>query len=201
MLCLKFFPLQIHIIIRQIQSIHNIILIGAVKYGRRHIKAKGLCSQAQMNLQYLSNIHTGRHAERIQYNIQRTSVGQERHILYRKHTRYHTLVAVAACHLISYGNLSLLCDINANRLIHSRRQLVAVLSGKYLGVYHNSIFSVRNLQRGISYFPSLLSKNSTQKTLLRRQLCLSLRSYLSNQNIAGANLRADADNSALIQIL
>ena len=119
MLLFKFFPFQIDIIIGKFESICNVIFLRTVKHRRRHVKAKRPGSQRQMNLQHLSDIHTGRHAQRIQHDIQRTAVRQIRHILYRQHAGNHTLVTMTAGHLISYGNLSLLCYINADSLINA----------------------------------------------------------------------------------
>ena len=98
-----------------------------------------------MDLKHLSDIHTGRHTQRIQHNIQRTPIRQKRHILHRQHTGNHTLVAVSSCHLISHRDLTLLGNIDPNRLINARRQLIPVLPGKYLGVNNNPIRSMRHL--------------------------------------------------------
>ena len=119
MLLFKFFPLQIDIIISQIQSVRNILLIRTVKDRRRHIKSQRLCRQGKVYLQYLPDIHSGRHAQRIEYNIQRPAVWQIRHILHWQHTGNHTLITVTACHLVAHGKLSLLRDINADRLIYT----------------------------------------------------------------------------------
>ena len=98
-----------------------------------------------MDLQHLSDIHTGRHAQGVQHDIQRTAVGQERHILHRKHAGHNTLVTVTAGHLIAHGDLSLLGDIDADSLVHAGRQLVAVLSGKYLGIHDDAVCAVGHL--------------------------------------------------------
>ena len=70
-----------------------------------------------MQLQHLSDIHTGRHAQGVQHDIQGTSIGKERHILHRKHTGNHTLVSVTSSHLVTHGDLSLLGNVDADRLI------------------------------------------------------------------------------------
>ena len=115
-------------------------------------------------LQDLADVHTGRHAQGVQYDIQRTAVGQERHILYRKYTGNDTLVSVTACHLISYGDLTLLSDVDTYGLIYTRRQLVAVLSGKYLGVYDDTILAVGYLQGGITHLAGLLTEDGAQQS-------------------------------------
>ena len=107
---------------------------------------------------------------------------------------------MAACHLVAYGNLTLLGNINAHGLVHAWGQLIPIFPGKYLSVHHNAILSMRHLQRGVTDFPGLLAKNSPQKAFLCRQLCLTLGGYLPHQDIPGADFRPDADNPSLIQI-
>ena len=117
--CLKLLPLEIDIVICKVECVHDIQLIRAVKHGCGNVESKCLCRQGEMDLEHLSNVHTGRHAERVQHDIKRTPVRQIRHILHRKHTRDNTLVAVTSSHLITNGDLSFLCDIDAHCLVHS----------------------------------------------------------------------------------
>ena len=103
-------------------------------------------------------------------------------------------------HLVTNRNLTFLSNINTYCLIYSRRQLIAILSCKYLGIYDNTIFSVRNFKGSITNFSCFLTKDCTQKTFFCCQLCFSLRSNFTNKNIAGTNLCTDTDNTTLIQI-
>ena len=122
--CLMFLgeliPLHIDIIICQIQSVHNVFFVCTVKDRSLNVEAQCLCSQGQMDFQDLSDIHTRRHTQRIQYDIQRTTVRQIRHILYRQYAGNNTLVTVTTSHLVTNGDLSLLCDIDANLLVYTR---------------------------------------------------------------------------------
>ena len=99
-----------------------------------------------MSLQDLSDVHTGRHTQRVQYDIQRTSIWKEWHIFYRKNSGDNTLVSVTTCHLIADRDLSLLCDIDANYLINTRSQLITILTVKYLCINNNTICTVWKLQ-------------------------------------------------------
>ena len=119
----EFIPGKIHVIIGQLQGILDVDLVGSVKYRRGNIEAQRLCRKAQMNLQHLPDIHTGGHAQRVQHDIQRTSVRQERHILHRKHAGNNTLVTMASRHFITHRDLS-----------------------KNLGIHNNSIFTMGHLQ-------------------------------------------------------
>ena len=200
MLSSKFFPLQINIVICQIQGIHNVDLVRPVEYRCGNIESQRLSGKAQMNFKYLSDVHTGRHTQRIQHDIQRPSVRQVRHILCRQHTGNNTLVTMTSGHLIPDGNLSLLCDIDTYCLINTRRQFIAVFSCKYFGIHDDTIFTMRHLQGSVSYFAGFLTENRTQQSLFCCQFCLSLWSYLADQNIPCTHLRTNTDDSPLIQI-
>ncbi len=103
-------------------------------------------------------------------------------------------------HLITYRDLSLLRDIDADRLINTRRQFISVISCKYFRIYNNTIFTVGHLKRSISYLTGLFTEDRTQQPLFCGKLCLSFRSHLADKNISCTNFRTDPDNSALIQI-
>ena len=104
-------------------------------------------------------------------------------------------------HLITDRNLTLLCNVNADGLVHTRRQLITGLACKYLGIHNNSVRSMRNLQRCITNLTRLLTENCAKQSLLSSKLCLSLRSNFTYQNITSTNFCTDADDTSLIQIL
>ena len=153
-----------------------------------------------MNLQNLSDIHTGRDTQGVQNDIKRASVRQERHVLHREDPGDDTLVSMTACHLITDRNLSLLRDIDTNRLVDSRRQFIAVLLREHLRSHNDSILTVRDLQRCVSHLSCLLAEDCTQKALFRCQLRLALRRYLADQDIAGSHFSANADDSPIIEV-
>ena len=153
-----------------------------------------------MDLKHLPDIHTGRHAQRVQHDIQRASVRQERHILHREHAGNDTLVTMASCHLISDGDLSLLRDVDAHCLVHARRQLITVLPREHLRIHNDAILTVRHFQGSIPYLARLLAEDRAEEPLLCGQLCLSLRSHLSDKDIPCAHFRADADDTSLVKI-
>src|SRR5699024_886756 len=124
-------------------------LVRAVKDRSRNIETEGCRCKTQMDLQHLSDIHTGRYAQRVQHDIQRTSVRQERHIFHRKHTGNDTLVTVTSRHLVADRDFSLLSDVDADCLVDTRRQLIAVLSGKYFGLYYDTVLTVRSAERRV----------------------------------------------------
>ena len=95
--------------------------------GRRHdLEAEMLCGDTEMHLEHLTDIHSGRNAQRIQHDIERRTVCKIRHILGRKYARNDTFVTVASRHLVADGNLSLLRDIDADRLVYAGRKLIGI---------------------------------------------------------------------------
>ena len=108
---------------------------------------------------------------------------------------------MTSCHFIADRDLSLLGDIDSYCLVHSRRQFISIISRKYLCIYDNTILSMGHLQGCIPYFARLLAEGCAKQPLFCSQFGLSLRSYLSYQDIAGTHLCADTDDSSLIQVL
>ena len=153
-----------------------------------------------MDFQYLSDVHTGRNAQRIQDDIQRCAVGQERHILLRKDTGNNTLVTMASGHLVTDRNFSLLSDIAADYHVDTRRKFVGVFTGKDLDIHHNTIFAVGNTEGGIPNLSRLLAKDSAEQAFFGGKLCLSLGGNLTHQNISGAHLGANPNDTHVVKI-
>ena len=65
--------------------------------------------------------------ERVQHQIDRRAVVEERHVLDRHDARHDALVAVAAGHLVAGLQLALHRDEDLDHLHHAGRQLVAAL--------------------------------------------------------------------------
>ena len=69
---------RINIIVGKLQSILDINLVCAIEYRCCNIEAKCFGSKAQVDLQDLSDIHTGRHTQRIQHRNGISSTGSTR---------------------------------------------------------------------------------------------------------------------------
>ena len=82
---------------------------------------------AQVRFENLSDVHTRRNAERIEHDLHRRSIGQIRHVFFRKNARDHALVTVAAGHLVADRQLALHGDVDLDQLDDARRQFVALL--------------------------------------------------------------------------
>ena len=102
--------------------------------GRLHLRGSlgNLLAQfvrrpAQVRLQNLADVHTRRHAQRVQDDLHRSAVGQVRHVLLGQDARDDALVAVASGHLVAHRQLALHGDVHLHHLDDARRKLVALL--------------------------------------------------------------------------
>src|SRR5438270_3094671 len=82
---------------------------------------------AKVRLQDLTDVHTGRHAERIEHDLNRSSVLQIWHVLVRKNASDYAFVAMASSHLVANRKLALHGDVNLHQLDHAGWKLVALL--------------------------------------------------------------------------
>ena len=83
--------------------------------------AENLRGVSGVGLEDLPDVHSGRHTKWIKNDIKRTAIWKEWHIFYRKYTGNYTLVTMTSGHLITNRNLSLLGNVNTNRLVNSWR--------------------------------------------------------------------------------
>ena len=61
--------------------------------------------------------------------------------------------------------------------------------------------AVRHLQARVADLARLLTEDRAQQTLFRRELGLALGRDLADEDVAGADLGADADDAALVEVL
>ena len=71
---------------------------------------------------------------------------------------------------------------------------------KMLGPNNRALFPGRQFQRVVLNILSGPAENGMQQLLLRGKLCLGLRRYLANQNVARMNHSTNANNAVLVQI-
>ena len=77
---------MIYIVVGKLKCIGNISLGRTVEDGCCDIEAECLGCKGQMDLKNLSDVHTGRNAKGIEHDIERSSVGKERHIFNGKNS-------------------------------------------------------------------------------------------------------------------
>ena len=125
------------------ERIHVILVTsGAVDLAKLFSQPGGICARIQhlanlptqmtggppkMAFQHLSNVHPGGYAERIQHDIDSGTVFHIRHILDRDNSRNHTLIAVAARHLVSRLQATLDGNEYFDHLEHTGRQIISCL--------------------------------------------------------------------------
>src|SRR5215468_10561560 len=160
----------------------------------------GLGHPAKVGLEDLADVHPAGHAERVEHDVHRGPVGEERHVLDRQDLGDDTLVAVAARQLVAVSDLALLRHVDADQLVDAGRELVAVLAGEHPYPDDLALFAVRHLQGGVADLAGLLAEDGAQQPLLGRELGLALGRDLTDQDVAGDDLGADPDDAALVQV-
>ena len=164
----------------------------------------GVSNPPEVEFQHLSEVHSARHAQRVEHDVDRGAVSHERHILFRKDPGDDALVAVAAGKLVALRDLTVLRDVHADHLVDAVGQLIAVLFGIFAGDFldrdDGTGLAVRHAQRGVAHFAALLTEDGAQQTLLRGQLGFALRGDLADQDVAGFDFGADADDATLVEV-
>ncbi len=89
------------------------------------LHAKLMRSPAKMRLEDLSDVHTRRHAQRVQNDLDRCSIRKVRHVFFGQNARDHALVAVAPGHLVADTQLALHRDVYLHHLDYARAEFVA----------------------------------------------------------------------------
>src|SRR6266545_2953094 len=202
----------------------DLVLLGTVEHRRREVGVRlalgdvdrlqrllplrvgalyvpaGLRDPAQVRLQDLADVHPARHTERVEHDVDRRAVLEERHVLDRQDLGDDTLVAVPAGELVAVLDLPLLGDVHPYQLVDPGGQLVAVVPAEGPYADHRAGFAVRHLEAGVAYLPGLFTEDGAQQALLRRQLGLALGRDLADQDVARHHLGADPDDPALVEV-
>ena len=104
----------------------DLALVGALEHRRLRVEAENLRDPPKVSLEDLTDVHSRRHAERVEHDVDRTAVGEERHVLLGDDASNDTLVAVTSGHLVADRDLTLLGQIHLHELDHARRQFVGL---------------------------------------------------------------------------
>ena len=155
---------------------------------------------AQMRLHDLADVHARRHAQRVEDDVDRSAVLQERHVFLGHDLGDDTLVAVTAGQLVALGDLALLGHVDPHQAVDARRQIVAVLARELLDVDDHALLAVRHLERGVAHLAGLLLEDGADELLLGRELGLALGRDLAHQQVARRHLGADAHDAVLVQV-
>ena len=79
-------------------------------------------------------------------------------------------------------------------------QLIAVFSREDLDVHNDAVLAVRNTEGRIANLAGLFTEDGAQQALFGGQLGFALRRDLTDQNIAGVNLRTDTNDAAVVKV-
>ena len=152
-------------------------------------------TQPEMRLEDLADVHSARHAERVEDHVDGRAVLHERHVLLGHDLRDHALVAVAAGELVALGDLALGGDVDAHQVVDAGRQVVARLAAEGEDVDDDAALAVRDLERGVADLARLLLEDRADQLLLGGQLGLALRRDLADQQVAGRRPRRRSGRS------
>ena len=166
------------------ETLCNVFFLSTVEYGSHDLPAKLLSCDTEVNLKYLTDVHSRRYAQRVEYDIQRSTVCKEGHIFGRKNSGNDTLVTVTTRHLVTYGDLTLLSDVNSDNVVNSGGELVAIVLGEYLNVDNDTGFTVGNSEGCVTNFAALFAEDRTEKSFFCCKLCFTLRCNLTYENVA-----------------
>ena len=156
---------------------------------------------AEVGLEDLADVHPARHAERVEDDVDRRAVRQERHVLGRQDLGDDALVAVAAGHLVADADLALLGDRHPDQPVDAGLEVVVVLATELADLDDLAALAVGQAQRAVLHLAGLLTEDRPQEALLGGQLGLALGRDLADQDVARAHLGADVDDALLVEVL
>src|SRR3954453_23630583 len=179
----------------------DVVLGGAVKDRRGGLQTLVVERPPEVGLEDLADVHPARHAERVEDDVDRRAVRQERHVLGRQDLGDDALVAVAAGHLVADADLGLLGDRHPDEAVHPRLEVVVVLAAELADIDDLAALAVGQAQRAVLHLTGLLTEDRPQEALLGGQLGLALRRDLADEDVTRAHLRADVDDSLFVEVL
>ena len=154
----------------------------------------------EVGLEDLADVHTAGNTQRVEDHVDGGAILEERHVLDRKDRRDDALVAVTAGELVAFLDLASLSDVDAHQLVDASRQVVALFLGEDADADDGAHLAVRNLERRVAHLAGLLTEDGAQQALLGGELGLALGRDLADEDVTGANLGADADDAALVEV-
>src|SRR5882762_6038924 len=124
--------LNLRVLEHRLQLAPNRIFAVVLRQQLGNLLAEFVRRPSQVRFQKLTDVHTGRHTQRIQNNLCRSSIRHVRHVFFRQNARDHALVAVASGHLVADAQLALHGDVYLHQLDHAWRQFVTLLQLVFL---------------------------------------------------------------------
>ena len=115
-----------------ISPLSEVVKLSTIKDRSSEFNAQTLAGSTEDSLENLTEVHTRRYTQRVQYQVYRTTILKEWHIFLTYHLRYDTLVTVTTSQLITDTDLTLLGHIHLSHLQDARGQLVTDGDSKLL---------------------------------------------------------------------
>src|SRR6202521_1584633 len=112
----------------------------------RDLQTQFMTRPSEVGFKNLSHVHTAGHAERVQNDLDRRSILEVRHVLFRQDARDHALVPVPSGHLVADAQLALHGDVHLDQLDNARRQFIAL--GQLLFLFVDDLLEHIDLARG-----------------------------------------------------
>ena len=102
----------------------DLVEAGPVENRRGELHAQLLAGPSEDRLVNLAEVHPRRHAQRVEHDVDRGSVLEERHVLLADDPGHDALVSVATGHLVPHLQLALVGDEDLGQLHDARGELV-----------------------------------------------------------------------------
>ena len=150
-------------------------------------------------LEHLADVHSTGNAQRVEDDVDGSTVFQEGHVLDREDLGHDALVAVATGHLVADRDLASLGDVDAHGLADAGVEVVLVVV-EFTHADDDAFFAVGNTQGSVTYFAGLLAEDGAQQAFLGGQLGFALRGDFTDEDVAGGDFGADTDDAALVQV-
>jgi hypothetical protein len=183
------------------QLLADLLLGRTVEDGRRGLEASLLERPPEVGLQDLADVHSARHAERVEDDVDRGSVRQVRHVFRGQNPGDDALVAVAAGHLVADADLALLGNRDPDQAVHARHEFVAFLAAEDPDIDDLAALAVRQAEGRVLHFAGLLAEDRAEESFLCGQFGLALGSDLADQDVAGLDFGTDVNDAFFVQVL
>ena len=96
----------------RLEELANLGGLGHLLGGSRDLGAEGIRGPAEMRFEDLTDVHTGRHAERVEDDLDGGAVGKVGHVLFGQDACDDALVAVASGYFVADRELALHGDVD-----------------------------------------------------------------------------------------
>src|ERR1035437_5839328 len=103
-------------------------------------KSQFLSGPAKYSFVNLSKVHTGRYTQRIQNNVNRSSVFEEWHVFFTHNPCNDTLITMSSGHLITDSNLTFFSDVNFSHLNNTIWKLISNSCNEFYAVVFTEDF-------------------------------------------------------------